>query len=458
MNITDFRYVLCTNDSSLMQLFNACMRHFGITYKESQILTRYYDLDKYIRAIDDDEPRVYIVEKKIEDRFVEDELVSFKKICRDQVIVVSYEFSQDEIVYFFEFGVKSFVTKPISLNKLIEKIKNLINPNKKLSQLIENCSGLIESNQFELAKESIDKIFDYYPCSTRGYLLLGLCYEKDNDLRNAEKYYLEAHETEKLFIEPIKTLINFYKTTGQKDKECYFINEYKSCSPLSFDVRLLSLKYNMSNNTYVKAIEEIEYIFSKIMSRTSIENEARLKQLMTHVSTDAKVVTEPLARLINKRCDALARSKFINPLDYCFFIEGTKIHLILQRYEEALKIVSCVPAKNASEECVFLQAISLFYNKEYKRAIGLLMSVSQESGMPEYFRLLCQCYMACCHICTREIEIAKDMITSTLDAYPKNTFFLGLKKYLSSPDATHRLVETKILKSINYEKLCDVSF
>jgi tetratricopeptide (TPR) repeat protein len=152
-----------------------------------------------------------------------------------RIIVVSSEISRDEIVLAHEVGADSFITKPISANAIIEKAAFVIKPNNQLGVLIERCASLIEDGELDEAEKMVAKIMEVKPESLKGNLLLGDIYRRRGDLKKCEEHYLAASKSEKLYIEPLKKLVELSKDAGNLDKKLFFLNKLDKLSPLNFE-------------------------------------------------------------------------------------------------------------------------------------------------------------------------------------------------------------------------------
>ncbi len=152
-----------------------------------------------------------------------------------RVIVVSAEVSRDEIVLAHEVGADSFITKPISANAIIEKAAFVIKPNNQLGVLIDRCSALIEEGELGEAEKIVAKIMEIKPDSLKGNLLLGDIERSRGNLAQSEKHYMAAAKCERLYIEPLKKLVDLSKEAGNIDKKLFFLNKLDTLSPLNFD-------------------------------------------------------------------------------------------------------------------------------------------------------------------------------------------------------------------------------
>lgn len=152
-----------------------------------------------------------------------------------KIIVVSGETSREEIILAHEIGAASFITKPISANAIIEKAAFAIRPNTQLGVLMDRCAALLENGDLADAEALAARIFEMKPGSLKGHLLMGDIEVRRGNHKEAEKHYLKAYKAEKLFIEPLKKLVDLSAQTGNSDKKLFFLNKLDALSPLNFE-------------------------------------------------------------------------------------------------------------------------------------------------------------------------------------------------------------------------------
>lgn len=154
---------------------------------------------------------------------------------KTKIIVVSSETSREEIILAHEVGADSFITKPISANAIIEKAAFAIRPNTQLGVLMDRCAALMESGELADAETLAGRIFEIKPDSLKGHLLMGDLELRRGNHKEAEVHYLKAYKSEKLFIEPLKKLVDLNSQTGNTDKKLFFLNKLDVLSPLNFE-------------------------------------------------------------------------------------------------------------------------------------------------------------------------------------------------------------------------------
>ena len=188
---------------------------------------------------------------------------------RIRLVVVSTEMSRDEVILTHEVGADSFITKPISANAIIEKIAFAIKPNNQLGVLLDRAAALIASGDLEQAERVAAKAFEIKPGSLKGHLLMGDVALRRGDYVAAENHYISAAKAEKLFIEPLKKLVDLCRESGDLDKRLAYLTRLDTLSPLNFERKVEIGEVYLAKDDTEKAkvyFEEARRVVSRVAS------------------------------------------------------------------------------------------------------------------------------------------------------------------------------------------------
>ncbi|MEL7641339.1 MAG: tetratricopeptide repeat protein [Solidesulfovibrio sp.] len=182
-------------------------------------------------------PLVLFIERRIRKATCIKPVKVLKTFYGDRVrlIVVGTEMSRDELVLTHEIGADSSIVKPISANAIIEKIAFAVRPNNQLGVLLDRAAELIAAGDLEQAERVTAKAFEIKPDSLKGHLLMGDAARKRGDFAAAEKHYVAAAKAEKLFIEPLKRLVDLCRESGEFDRRLAYLTRLDTLSPLNFE-------------------------------------------------------------------------------------------------------------------------------------------------------------------------------------------------------------------------------
>lgn len=151
------------------------------------------------------------------------------------IIMLTNEVEREVLIKFFELGVNNFITKPFSVNTLIEKIAFTVKPQSKLGEKIEQAKELLRKGKYDEALKKCDEILMIKPNSAAAYMIKGDIYKAMGELDRAKECYLKAHNDWKLFLDPLKRLTELAKEKGDKRELLEFLKKMDKLSPLNIE-------------------------------------------------------------------------------------------------------------------------------------------------------------------------------------------------------------------------------
>ncbi|WP_018125943.1 tetratricopeptide repeat protein [Desulfovibrio oxyclinae] len=178
-------------------------------------------------------PVVVCVERMVQGKPSTDFILALKNMYPDiRIIVLIGETRRENIAYFYEIGVNNVISKPASVNNIIEKLAFTIKPQGKLSELMHTGKLLLDQGKHKEALGICAKILKLKPGSPAALMLTGDIYLDVNKRDKAQEAYMAAHESSRLYLEPIKKLANFYKGHDQEQYLSY-LKKLDRLSPLN---------------------------------------------------------------------------------------------------------------------------------------------------------------------------------------------------------------------------------
>jgi tetratricopeptide (TPR) repeat protein len=211
---------------------------------QNRLLSSFYtqqDLLAFLKTASQKNQKVIVfVERLFAGRPTQDLITSIKAIYDNVfVIVLTQEVEKEVLVKLFEAGVDKFITKPLSMTTLVEKIAFTLKPQSKLVDLIEKAKDQLAKKRFEQCLRTCDEILAIKPNSAAAYMVKGdVCQEMG--LRDeAIGEYLKAHEHSKLYLEPLRKLADFYGRLGEKEMQLEYLRKMDKLSPLNTERKVL---------------------------------------------------------------------------------------------------------------------------------------------------------------------------------------------------------------------------
>jgi len=195
----------------------------------SEIKTPYYK-DKRI---------LLLIERVLNNRSTLSFVRNLKAMHDDMYIVVlTSEVERQVLILLHEIGVGNFITKPVSMNTLIEKLAFTIKPQGKIGQFIDTAKSYLAKGMNEEVITLADKILKLKPGSAAALMVRGDAFKGKGDVSAAEQSYMEAHKGAALYLEPLKKLAELHRDGGDLEKQLKYLIKLDRLSPLNVERKI----------------------------------------------------------------------------------------------------------------------------------------------------------------------------------------------------------------------------
>ncbi|BCS89328.1 response regulator [Pseudodesulfovibrio sediminis] len=176
---------------------------------------------------------ILFLERSFNGRASSDTVITLKRMLPElKIIVLVGEVKRENIAYFYEVGVANVISKPASMNNIIEKLAFTVKPQGKLSEYMSIGKRCLAAGRFMEAMKISDKVLRVKPESPAGLMLKGDVYTAEGNLDKALECYHRAHESSHLYLEPIKKLVAAYH--GVDEESCLkYMKQLDRLSPLN---------------------------------------------------------------------------------------------------------------------------------------------------------------------------------------------------------------------------------
>ncbi|QGY40480.1 response regulator [Pseudodesulfovibrio cashew] len=161
--------------------------------------------------------------------FLEELKAAYKDML---VIVLTNDGDKDQVAQFVEAGADNFITKPISLNVLIEKIANTLVPQDEIGKLVREGKRKLGNVEFALAYGVARDILQRKPGSPAGLLIMGDALKGLTKRDDALKLYLQAAQNAPMYLEPLKKIVEYYREDDDEDGVLRYLERIDDLSPL----------------------------------------------------------------------------------------------------------------------------------------------------------------------------------------------------------------------------------
>lgn len=161
--------------------------------------------------------------------FLEEIKAEFKDIL---VIVLMNDSDEKKVAQCVEAGADNFITKPISVNMLIEKIANTLVPQDDIGKLVREGKNRLAKVEFALAYGVARDILEKKPGSPAGLLIMGDALKGLTKRKEAIKLFIQASENAPMYLEPLKKIVAFHKEDEDMETVLKYLIRMDELSPL----------------------------------------------------------------------------------------------------------------------------------------------------------------------------------------------------------------------------------
>lgn len=150
-----------------------------------------------------------------------------------RIIVLTGETDRQHLILLHEIGADNFITKPISVNTLIEKIAFTIKPQGKIGRFIDQAKSLLASGSYEDCLKVCRQVLELKPNSAAALIVMGDAWKALGRKDRAEQCYSTASEHAPMYMEPLKKLAGFYLEEQVPEKRLECLERLDALSPLN---------------------------------------------------------------------------------------------------------------------------------------------------------------------------------------------------------------------------------
>lgn len=133
------------------------------------------------------------------------------------VIILLSDIAGEKVTQYVEAGADNFITKPVSVNILIEKISNTLIPPDDIGKMVREGKKRLNNVEYALAYGVAREILERKPGSPAGLIIMGDALKGLNKRDEALKVYFQAMQNANLFLDPLKKIVDFYKEENDAD-------------------------------------------------------------------------------------------------------------------------------------------------------------------------------------------------------------------------------------------------
>lgn len=293
-----------------------------------------------------------------------------------KIVILTGEADRQRLVLLHEIGADNFISKPISINTLIEKIAFTIKPQGKIGKLIDAGKLLVSKRSFEQALKAARQILEIKPNSAAGFLIMGDAYRGLGKKEKAVEAYESASENASMFLEPLKKLADFWEDEGDREKQLHYLEKLDRLSPLNVErkVDMGSIHVGLGNE------ERAEQLFDTAMTQAKKEAFSYIEEVSTKIGnvyakTHPEKAEKYYRRALETKGGMLGKSdiKTFNMLGIALRKQG-RWQDAIKEYNKALKI------SPEDENLYFNIAMAFAEGNDYAQAHRHLMKALETNS------------------------------------------------------------------------------
>ena len=152
-----------------------------------------------------------------------------------RIIMLTAEADRQRLVLLHEIGADNFITKPISINGLIEKMAFTIKPQGKLGQLVDLARSMVAQGNAQQALKVCKQILEMKANSAAAFLVIGDAFKALGKPDRAREAYEEASRNSEMYLEPLRKLAELHGELGDTMKRLHYLERLDQLSPLNVE-------------------------------------------------------------------------------------------------------------------------------------------------------------------------------------------------------------------------------
>ncbi|MCJ2165748.1 response regulator [Pseudodesulfovibrio sp. S3] len=256
---------------------------------------------------------ILFIERWVNGNTTTETIVTLKRLMPDlKIIVLVGETKRENIAYFYEIGVNNVISKPASMNNIIEKLAFTIKPQGKLSEYMGIGKRCLAAGKLMEAMQIADKILKLKPESPAGLMLKGDIHLAQNERDKALESYHRAHDSSKIYLEPIKKLVGVYEGVDD-DEALKYMKKLDKLSPLNAYRKTEIGKLHVRRDQ----MEEAEVYFDQAIETITKEAMGLISSVANNISEAVSGTPAMAEKYLTKVLDA--KANHLGPDDIVLF-------------------------------------------------------------------------------------------------------------------------------------------
>jgi tetratricopeptide (TPR) repeat protein len=328
-----------------------------------------------------DKQILLVIERILDGKNVLPFIRQFKETYdKSYIIVLTTEVEKNVLVLLHEVGADNFITKPASMDTIIEKIAFTIRPQSKLGQMLDTAKDYLARGKADDALLLCEKILsDVKPGSAAALMIQGDAYKRLGKPAEAATAYGAAADGAQMYLEPLKRLAELYKEQGDLDNQLAFLEKLDKLSPLNVERKVDMGEIHVKKGDTQRA----EALFDEAMKNATKEAMGLIEDVKRSIAERCMDAAPEMAErffrsIIENKGEGLSRADLstFNRLGMALRRQG-KWNQAVEEYQKALSV------SPNDENLLFNMAVAYTEGGEHGQAINTLEKAL--SNNPTFF-------------------------------------------------------------------------
>jgi tetratricopeptide (TPR) repeat protein len=375
--------VVATQDSMFLSVLrNTVQKQLAVG---DDCITTVFDENQILKSIKDASTRrknvLVFVERVFNNKetafLIKQIKAAFGKV---KVVILTGEADRQRLVLLHEIGADNFISKPISVNTLIEKIAFTIKPQGKIGKLIDAGKQMLQQGEPDQALKLARRLLEIKPNSAAAYLIMGDAYRGMGKRDKAVQAYEDASEQAPMYMEPLKRLAEYYGELGERENQLDYLEKLDRLSPLNVErkVDMGEIHVDLGNE------KRAEELFDNALKQARKEAMSYIEEISSKIGdiytkTDPERAEKYYREALDAKGDMLDRSdiRTFNMLGIALRKQGRWKDAVSE-YHKAMRIAP------EDESINYNTAMAWAEGKEYGKALQYLNKALE--GSPDFYK------------------------------------------------------------------------
>ena len=366
--------IMVSDDHNFTALLRQTLsKHLGI---QKNVLTQLNAVDDIISAVNAENSRGKNVLVFMERVFKGKDMAYLVRQLKAaystvKIIILTSEAAREQLVLLHEIGSDNFITKPIAINTLVEKVAFTIKPQGKLGQLIDIAKSMVARGAYDQALKAARQILEVKPNSAAGLLVMGDAYKGLEKYEKARDCYESAADSAPMYLEPMKKLSELFGHLGEQREQLSYLTRLDVLSPLNVERKLDIGSIHVELENFPDADRFFENAIRQATKEAlAYVGDVSQRIAMVYAQKDPNRAEKYLRKALDCKGQMLDKSDLatFNRLGIALRKQG-KWQQAIKEYERALQV-----SKN-DENLYYNMAIAAAEGNDYRRSAAYLRNV-----------------------------------------------------------------------------------